>query len=72
MGDRFIEAGDVRTAVEPDRYRGRHGLFEWLSMSETLREQIAESSAAFELRQRAMKEGMQTLRDAGIEAVLNG
>ncbi|MCF3652024.1 GspE/PulE family protein [Synoicihabitans lomoniglobus] len=53
-------------------YRGRHGLFEWLPVNEPLREQVARGVASFDLRDRAIADGMVPLRQAGIAAILDG
>lgn len=53
-------------------YRGRHGLFEWLPMSESFREKISRHQGAFELREHAAREGHTTLRQAGLAAISAG
>ncbi|WP_221028922.1 GspE/PulE family protein [Actomonas aquatica] len=53
-------------------YRGRRGLFEWLPISETMRGEIAGAAAGYDLRRRALTEGMVPLREAGWAALLEG
>jgi type IV pilus assembly protein PilB len=53
-------------------FRGRHGLFEWLPLNNDLREAISSHSASFDLRDRARRGGMVTLREAGLAALLEG
>ena len=53
-------------------YRGRHGLFEWLPISDALREKISLNQGTFALRDQANTEGMVTLRKSGIEAINAG
>lgn len=53
-------------------YRGRRGIFEWLPISETMREQVAVHSATFDLKRQALREGMRPLRRAGLDALLAG
>ena len=53
-------------------YRGRTGLFEWMRVSDSLRERITREASRRELRERAREEGMSTLREAGVRALLEG
>lgn len=53
-------------------YRGRVGLFELLSIDDTLREPIQQQVAAAVLKRQAMGMGMQTLREDGIRKILSG
>ena len=53
-------------------YKGRIGIFEFLRVTEALRELIVSGASLVDLRQRAIGEGLVTLRAAGIEAILNG
>lgn len=53
-------------------YRGRQGLFEWLPVSDALRETIGRDHATLDLRMMAQVAGMQSLRAAGIRAIEQG
>ena len=53
-------------------YRGRTGLFEIMSLDDELREDIMARASTNVLREKALKKGMQTLRDAGIKAIYDG
>jgi type IV pilus assembly protein PilB len=53
-------------------YKGRLGLFEFLRMSDPLRELVVRGASLVEIRHQAMGEGMTSLRDAGLAAVLAG
>ena len=53
-------------------FQGRHGLFEWLPLSDALREEISGHTGTFDLRDRARQSGMVTLREAGLQALLDG
>ena len=48
------------------------GLFEWLPISDTFREEITGTSSTLDLRNLALKNGMRTLREAGLEALVEG
>ncbi|PXW98776.1 general secretion pathway protein E [Sphaerotilus hippei] len=53
-------------------YRGRRGLFELLTVSEAVRGAVKEVPDLDGLRQRALSEGMQPLRSAGLDLVAAG
>lgn len=52
-------------------YHGRRALFEVLYMSSKIKEMILDRATADELNIGAVNEGMKTLRDSGIEAIIN-
>ena len=53
-------------------YKGRVGLFELMIMNNTLREMIMQNCSTDELREVARKNGMLTLRDAGMKVAFEG
>ncbi len=53
-------------------FKGRIGIFEWLRLSEPVRELVMRRASAAELRERAGAEGMMSLRAAGLDAVRAG
>jgi type IV pilus assembly protein PilB len=53
-------------------YRGRTGLFEILIVDEEIRRGISARTSSLEIRAAARAAGMKTLREAGIEALLEG
>jgi type IV pilus assembly protein PilB len=53
-------------------YRGRAGLFELLETTEPIREMTLRKAASTELRAQAVRDGMMTLRQAGVAKVLAG
>ena len=53
-------------------YQGRIGLFEWLRMSEPIRELVLQRAATLVIRQEAVRQGMRTLRNDGLRAILAG
>jgi len=53
-------------------YLGRLGIFEWLPMSEEIREQVLMRGPTLGLRKTAIAQGMRTLREDGLRAVLGG
>ncbi len=53
-------------------YRGRMGLFEIMPIDDTIREAVMQRASSNVLREKAVKLGMRTLRDAGIQAIYDG
>ena len=53
-------------------YRGRLGIFEFLTMSSRIRELTFQGATTQEIRKEAIKGGMETLYDDGIRKVLEG
>ena len=53
-------------------YRGRLGIFEWLVMTESMRELISQKAPTGVIRDEARKLGLRTLREEGLRAAWNG
>ncbi|MBP9913297.1 MAG: type II secretion system ATPase GspE [Opitutaceae bacterium] len=53
-------------------YHGRMGIFEWLRLSDPIRELVMQKAPTLKIRQQAVAGGMRTLRDDGLRAVLAG
>ena len=53
-------------------YRGRTGIYEWLRMSEEVRDLVISRAPTRVLRQKAIEQGMQTLRENALAAVVAG
>jgi type IV pilus assembly protein PilB len=53
-------------------YKGRVGLFELMIMTNDLRDMIMENAQPEQLRDLARKQGMVTLRDAGLQSIFDG
>ena len=53
-------------------FRGRTGLYELLAISEAIEHLILQRSSSNAIKQKAVEEGMQTLRDDGWIKVLEG
>ena len=53
-------------------YKGRMAIFEFLLMSESLRQMVIESASSDQIRDQARREGMRTLRQAGLIAIFDG
>ncbi len=53
-------------------YRGRQGLFEMLAVTDQIRELITNRAPTLVLRQKALEQGMRTLRDDGLRNIFDG
>ncbi|MFH1497857.1 MAG: ATPase, T2SS/T4P/T4SS family [Verrucomicrobiota bacterium] len=53
-------------------YRGRMGIYEWLRMSEAIRDLVVKRSSTLVIKQKALEQGMRTLRDDGLRAIFDG
>ena len=53
-------------------YKGRVGLYEVLEIDDELRELILSGGSAYELRQKAIQNGMVTLRGSGLQKIRDG
>ncbi|KPK76173.1 MAG: pilus assembly protein PilB [Phycisphaerae bacterium SM23_30] len=53
-------------------YRGRMGLFEVMKMDDEIREDIMNQASTNILREKAVRKGMKTLRETGINAIYDG
>lgn len=53
-------------------YRGRQGLFEMMGISDTIRDLITNKAPTLVLKQKALEQGMRTLRDDGLRSIFDG
>ena len=72
VGERLYFRGRGCPDCAQSGYRGRRGIYEWLPMTEALRELVTEEAPAQRIRQQAQAEGRRTLRDDGLRAVWAG
>ncbi len=82
----LAEMGDLRSGGRERRFfrgagcpqcaqtgfRGRLGIFEWLPMTEPIRELVVAKAPTLLLREKAIAQGMRTLRKDGLRAVFEG
>ena len=72
IGDRPFYYGAGCSYCNQTGYRGRRGIFEYLRISDPLRELINERRPTIIIRDKAVELGMRTLRDDGIRCILDG
>ncbi|MEO0510074.1 MAG: GspE/PulE family protein [Verrucomicrobiota bacterium] len=53
-------------------YRGRIGLFEMIVVSDAIRELINQRAPTLAIKQKALEQGMRSLRDDGLRAIFDG
>ena len=53
-------------------YKGRVALYEVLLIKDNIKESILQGASAMELRELGRKNGMQTLREAGLQKIREG
>jgi type II secretory ATPase GspE/PulE/Tfp pilus assembly ATPase PilB-like protein len=53
-------------------YHGRHGIFEWMDLSNEIRQMVLKSSSSGEIREVAVRNGMSSLSDDGWRLIGQG
>jgi type IV pilus assembly protein PilB len=72
IGDRPFFHGRGCAACGQSGYGGRLGIYEWLRVSESMRDLITAGAPAMVLRQTAIEQGMRPLRDDGLRVIFDG
>ncbi len=72
MKDRPFFSGTGCAACHHTGYQGRLGLSEFMHLTDPLRELVVEGASLVRLRQKALGDGMTSLRHAGLQAILAG
>ncbi|HEV8543861.1 MAG TPA: ATPase, T2SS/T4P/T4SS family [Verrucomicrobiae bacterium] len=72
VGDKVFYYGRGCSNCNDTGYKGRKGIFELLAVSEPIRELINERAPTVVIRQKAVEEGMITLREDGMRGIFDG
>ncbi|MGZ8938427.1 MAG: GspE/PulE family protein [Limisphaerales bacterium] len=72
IGDKVFYYGRGCPTCNDTGYKGRKGIFELLSVTDAIRELINERAPTVVLRQKAVEEGMITLREDGLRGIFEG
>jgi type IV pilus assembly protein PilB len=72
VGDRKFYFGGGCPECNQTGYRGRSGLFEMITITDSFRELINSGAATLVLRQKAIEQGMRTLREDGLRSIFDG
>ena len=72
IGDKVFYYGRGCPKCNDTGYKGRKGIFELLPVTDPIRELINERAPTVVLRQKAVEEGMITLREDGLRGIFEG
>jgi type IV pilus assembly protein PilB len=72
VGSRQFFYGKGCPTCSQSGYRGRLGIYEWLRMTESVRDLVTQRAPTLVIRQKAIEQGMRTLRDDGLRAIFDG
>jgi type IV pilus assembly protein PilB len=72
LGDKAFYYGRGCSACNDTGYKGRKGIFELLTVNDTIRTMINERAPTVVLRQKAVELGMVTLREDGLRSIFDG
>ncbi|OVE75898.1 pilus assembly protein PilB [bacterium E08(2017)] len=72
VGDREFSFGSGCATCNDTGYHGRTGIYEYLSVTEPIRELINQRKPTLIIREKAVQMGMRTLREDGVRNVLDG
>jgi type IV pilus assembly protein PilB len=72
IGDKVFYYGRGCSNCNDTGYKGRKGIFELLAVTDPLRELINERAPTVVIRQKAVEEGMITLREDGLRGIFDG
>ncbi|HVZ64358.1 MAG TPA: GspE/PulE family protein [Lacunisphaera sp.] len=72
LGDRSVHVGQGCEGCRGTGYKGRLAIFEFMRVTDRVREMIARGASLAELRQAALADGMVPLREAALAALWSG
>jgi len=72
VGGRPFHYGKGCRACSETGYHGRKGIFEYLPVTDAIRELISARSPTLVLHDKAAEQGMRTMREDGVRNVLDG
>jgi type IV pilus assembly protein PilB len=72
VGGRQFFYGKGCPTCSQSGYRGRLGIYEWLRLSEQVRDLVTQKAPTLVIKQKAIEQGMRTLRDDGLRAIFDG
>jgi type IV pilus assembly protein PilB len=72
IADKDFYYGDGCAECSNTGYSGRVGLFEMIMMSDAIRELINQRAPTLSIKQKALEQGMRSLRDDGLRAIFDG
>ena len=70
--DMLLYKGEGCNICRGTGYKGRVALYELMMITDTIRNMVIEGSTTSQIKQKAIEEGMESLRMAGIKKILDG
>ncbi|MFP4166077.1 MAG: GspE/PulE family protein [Opitutales bacterium] len=72
IADKDFYYGEGCSECSSTGYRGRIGLFEMVSVTDAIRDLINHRAPTLAIKQKALEQGMRSLRDDGLRAIFDG
>ena len=72
VADKDFFYGKGCTICNDTGYRGRIGLFEMMTVSDSIRDLISNRAPTLAIKQKALEQGMRSLRSSGLRAIFDG
>ncbi len=72
VGSRQFFYGKGCPVCNQSGYKGRLGIYEWLRLTEAIRDLVTERAPTLVIKQKAIEQGMRTVRDDGLRAIFDG
>jgi len=72
IADKDFYYGDGCSECSKTGYRGRIGLFEMVNVTDAIRELINRRAPTLTIKQKALEQGMRSLRDDGLRSIFDG
>jgi type IV pilus assembly protein PilB len=72
IGDREFFYGKGCEQCNSTGYKGRMGIYEFLRVTDAIRDLITSRAPSLVMRQKAVEQGMKTLREDGLRAIFDG
>ena len=72
IADKNFYYGEGCAECSDTGYRGRIGLFEMVNVTDAIRELINNRAPTLQIKQKALEQGMRSLRDDGLRAIFDG
>jgi type IV pilus assembly protein PilB len=72
LGGRPFYYGEGCSHCNDTGYRGRRGVYEYLRVTDAVRDLVSQRKPTLVIREKAVEQGMRTMRDDGIRCILDG
>jgi len=72
VGSRQFFYGKGCPVCSQSGYKGRLGIYEWLRLTDAVRDLVTQRAPTLQIRQKAVEQGMRPLREDGLRAIFDG